>query len=250
LVIKLRRIILFDLGGTLAHYYDMSDFPFILQQAIREVQFYLDEKGLLTVTPELIAARVKQEDHESADYRSRPLEERLTRIFGLEASIATDELLMEMCKRFMAPIFARGRCYEDTLPALKGLRSRGFRTAIVSNTSWGSPAVLWRSEIKRLGLDSYMDSVVLDRDIGWRKPSERIFEFAMKTLGVPPGDCVFVGDQPKWDLLGPRAVGMEAILIDRQGTMVGVEEQLIKNLHELTLRLQESQGDEPTTQKT
>jgi putative hydrolase of the HAD superfamily len=243
LVIKLRNTILFDLGGTLAHYYDMSDFPFILQQAIREVQFYLDEKGLLTVTPELIRLRVREEDHESADYRSRALEERLTRIFGLEASIATDELLMEMCKHFMAPIFARGRCYEDTLPALEGLRSRGFRTAIVSNTSWGSPAVLWRSEIKRLGLDSYMDSVVLDRDIGWRKPSQRIFEFAMKTLGVPPGDCLFVGDQPKWDLLGPRAVGMEAILIDRKGTMVGGEERLIKNLHDLTLRLQESQGD-------
>jgi putative hydrolase of the HAD superfamily len=215
----------------------MSDFPSILQQAIREVQFYLDEKGLLTVTPELIRLRVREEDHESADYRSRPLEERLTRIFGLEASIATDELLMEMCKRFMAPIFARGKCYEDTLPALKGLRSRGFRTAIVSNTSWGSPAALWRSEIKRLGLDSYMDSIVLDRDIGWRKPSQRIFEFAMKSLGVLPEHCLFVGDEPKWDLRGPHAVGMEAILIDRKGTMVGVEEQLIKNLHELTLRL-------------
>jgi putative hydrolase of the HAD superfamily len=237
LVIKLRNTILFDLGGTLAHYYDMSDFPSILKQAIGEVQLYLDEKGLLTVTPELIRLRGREENHESADYHSRPLEERLTRIFGLEAPIATDELLMEMCKRFMAAIFARGKCYEDTLPALKELRSRGFRTAIVSNTSWGSPAVSWRSEIKRLGLDSYMDFVLLDRDIGWRKPSERIFQFAMATLGVLPGDCLFVGDEPKWDLTGPRSVGMEAILIDRQGTMVGVEEQPIKNLHELTLRL-------------
>ena len=237
MVIKLRNTILFDLGGTLAHYYEMSDFPSILEQAIREVQFYLDEKAILTVTPELIRSRVREENHESTDYRSRPLEERLTRIFGLEAPITTDELFMEMCKRFMAPIFARGKCYEDTLPALKELRSRGFRTAIVSNTSWGSPAAVWRREIKRLGLDSYMDSVVLDRDIGWRKPSERIFQFAMTTLGVLPGDCLFVGDEPKWDLTGPRSVGMEAILIDRQGTMVGVEEQPVKNLHELTLRL-------------
>jgi HAD superfamily hydrolase (TIGR01509 family) len=233
----LRNTILFDLGGTLAHYYDMSDFPSLLKQAIGEVQLYLDEKSLLTVTPELIRLRIREENHESADYQSRPLEERLTRIFGLEAPIATDELLMEICERFMAPIFARGKCYEDTLPALKELGSRGFRTAIVSNTSWGSPAASWRNEIKRLGLDSYMDSVVLDRDIDWRKPSERIFEFAMTTLGVLPGDCLFVGDEPKWDLTGPRSVGMEAILIDRQGTMIGVEEQPIRNLHELTLRL-------------
>jgi putative hydrolase of the HAD superfamily len=151
--------------------------------------------------------------------------------------MASDELLMEMCERFMAPILARGRCYEDTLPALRELRSRGFRTAVVSNTSWGSPAVLWRAEIRRLGLDSYMDSVVLDRDVGWRKPSEQIFEFAIRNLGVLPVDCLFVGDEPKWDLRGPRAVGIEAVLIDRKGTIVGLEEQAIRSLRELTLRL-------------
>jgi putative hydrolase of the HAD superfamily len=137
----------------------------------------------------------------------------------------------------MAPIFARGRCYDDTIPTLKELRSRGLRTAIVSNTSWGSPAVLWRAEIRRLGLDSYMDSIVLDRDVGWRKPSKRIFEFALKSLDVPPGDCLFVGDEPKWDLAGPRVVGIEAVLIDRMGIMAGVEQQPLKSLHELTLRL-------------
>jgi putative hydrolase of the HAD superfamily len=215
----------------------MLEFPRILEQAIREVQLYLDTKHLLKVTPELVSLRVKEEDHESVDYRSRPLEERLPRIFGLEASIATDELLMEMCKRFMTPIFARGRCYEDTLPALAGLRSRGFGIAIVSNTSWGSPAALWRSEIRRLGLESYTNAVVFDRDVGWRKPSKTIFEFAMKILGALPGDCLFVGDEPKWDLMGPRAVGMEAILIDRKGSNVEVGEQTIKDLHGLTLKL-------------
>jgi len=219
------------------NYYDMAEFPRILEQAISEVQLYLDAKHLLKVTPELIRLRVKQEDHESVDYCSRPLEERLTRIFGLEASVATDELLMEVCKRFMKPIFARGRCYEDTLPALAGLRSRGFRIAIVSNTSWGSPAFLWRSEIRRLGLESYTNAVVFDRDVGWRKPSKTIFEFAMKILGALPGDCFFVGDEPKWDLMGPRAVGMEAILIDRKGSNVEEHEETIRGLNELILKL-------------
>ena len=232
-----KSAILFDLGGTLAHYYDMSEFPFIRDDAIGQVRLHLEKQGLLSVTQEVIHRKVGEEDHESADYRSRPLEDRLRRIFGLEASMTTDELLVELCNRFMAPIFVRGKCYEDTLPALKELRSRGFRTAIVSNTSWGSPAALWRREIARLGLDSFMDSVVFDRDVGWRKPSERIFEFAMRNLGVTPGDCLFVGDEPKWDLIGPRAVGMKAVLIDREGTILAAGEQMIKGLHELTLRL-------------
>jgi putative hydrolase of the HAD superfamily len=184
----MRNIILFDLGGTLAHYYERAEFSFILEQAIAEVQRCLDKNGLLTVTPELIMGRVKEEDHESADFRSRPLEERLTRIFGLKASVRTDELLMEMCQCFMRPIFARRYLYEDTLPALQELTSRGFRTAIVSNTSWGSPAVLWRSEIMRLGLHTRMNGVVFDRDVGWRKPAKPIFEFAIKNLRALPED--------------------------------------------------------------
>ena len=232
-----KSTVLFDLGGTLAHYYTMSEFQSILEQATREVRLYLDGKSLLTVPPDLIAIRVREEDHESADYRSRPLEERLTRIFGLETSSATGDILAEMCGQFMGPIFARGKLYDDTIPSLEELRSSGLRMAIVSNTSWGSPANLWKAEIRRLGLNAYVDSVVLDRDVGWRKPSKRIFEFAMEKLGVGPGECLFVGDEPKWDLIGPRAVGMEAILIDRRGTIVGGEEQPIRTLHELALRL-------------
>jgi putative hydrolase of the HAD superfamily len=215
----------------------MSEFPFILDQAISEVRSCLDERGLLTVTPELMRSRVKEEDHESLDYHSRPLEERLGRIFGLETSTAMDEFLLEMCNRFMTPIFARGKCYEDTLPALKELRSKGVKTGIVSNTSWGSPAELWRNEIRRLGLDSLVHLDVFDRDVGWRKPSERIFKFAMMKLGVQPDECLFVGDEPKWDLIGPRAVGIESILIDRKGDIRHAERKPIKNLHELALEL-------------
>jgi len=60
----------------------------------------------------------------------------------------------------MNPIFARGRCYEDTLPTLQRLRAGDFKTAIVSKTPWGSPAVLWREEMERFGLSEWMDVVV------------------------------------------------------------------------------------------
>ena len=112
----------------------------------------------------------------------------------------------------------------------------GLKTAIVSNTSWGSPAILWRKEVGRLEIDSLMNAVVFDRDLGWRKPSERIFTYALQKLEAQPNDCLFVGDEPKWDLEGPRAVGIEAVLIDRKGTM-DLEEHSIRNLGDLIKRL-------------
>jgi putative hydrolase of the HAD superfamily len=58
---------------------------------------------------------------------------------------------------------------------------------------------------------------VFCRDVGWRKPARTIFESAIKALGTQPGDCLFVGDDPRWDFRGARSAGMEAVLIDRTG---------------------------------
>jgi len=234
----MKDTVLFDLGQTLVQYYERSEFPGILEQAITEVQSYLSQKSLLRVLPETIWQRVRDEDHTAPDYRVRPMEERLIRIFQLEDSVQSSSLTTAMCRCFMKPIFARGRCYEDTLPTLQKLRAEGFRTAIVSNTPWGSPANLWREEIERLGLSEYIDVVVFCRDVGWRKPARQIFEFTLEKLQALPQDCVFVGDDPRWDLVGPRAVGIEAILIDRQQSMQTAGEDPIKNLYELADRLE------------
>jgi hypothetical protein len=40
----------------------------------------------------------------------------------------------------------------DALPLLESIRQRGIKTAIVSNTPWGSSASVWRNELARHGL--------------------------------------------------------------------------------------------------
>jgi putative hydrolase of the HAD superfamily len=234
----MKNTVLFDLGGTLVEYFERFEFPGILKQAITEVQNYLCQKGLLRISSEVMWRRVREEDYEAGDYRVRPLEERLVRIFQLDDLVQSSGLVMAMCRHFMKPIFARGRCYEDVLPTLQELRSKGFKTAIVSNTTWGSPANLWREEIERLGLDAYVDAVVFCRDVGWRKPAKQIFEFTLEKLQVLRQHCIFVGDDPRWDMVGPRAVGIKAILIDRRGMRQDVGEKAIKSLQELPNRLQ------------
>ena len=229
----MKNTVLFDLGGTLARYFERSEFPGILEQAITEVQGYLRKEGLLSVSADAMWLRVRDEDHEAEDYRVRPLEERLARIFQLGASERKDPIISELCRHFMRPIFYRGRCYEDTVLALQELKSRGFRTAIVSNTTWGSPAHLWREEVERLGLGAHVDAVVFCRDVGWRKPAKQVFEFTLERLRALPQDCIFVGDDPRWDLVGPRAVGIEAVLIDRRGEPRDDGKDPVRSLHDI-----------------
>lgn len=237
----MKKAVLFDLGGTLVEYYTRAEFPGILEEAVGEVEGYLRHLDLLRVPPEAMWQRVRDEDHEASDLRVRPLEGRLIRIFELDdancavAQPVSGDLVMAMCRRFLKPIFSRGRRYGDAHRVLQELKAVGLRTAIVSNTPWGSPAELWREEVERHGL--FVQAVVTCRDAGWRKPARQIFEFALGRLGASPQESLFVGDDPRWDVQGPREMGMEAILIDRQGTMTGSRESTIRRLGELWDRL-------------
>jgi FMN phosphatase YigB (HAD superfamily) len=218
-------------------YYSRSEWPGVLEQAVGEVAGYLCGRGLLRVEAKELPARVEAERGEREDHRVRPLEGRLVRIFQLtQADLAPGDA-MDMCRRFMRPIFALGRMYDDALPTLHALRGRGLRTAILSNTPWGSPAELWRPELARHGLAGTVDAAAFCRDAGYRKPARQAFEHVCRELGAAAGQCLFVGDDPRWDLLGPRRIGMDALLIDRRGSAELAGEEPIHNLRELLGRL-------------
>ena len=225
--------VLFDLGNTLVQYWRTAEFPMLLERAIAGVSEELAQEGLRHVAPQEIGQRVQQENHESPDHRVRPLEGRLTRIFGLEESACSDRRLAVLCRRFLEPMLGCGRLYPDSLPTLETLRAHGLRTAIVSNMPWGSPADAWREELSRLGLMERIDLAVFCRDVGWRKPAKPIFEFALSGLQVAPEGCLFVGDHPTWDVAGARAAGMDAVLIERWGSPSHADGQAIHSLDEV-----------------
>src|SRR5690606_28828557 len=136
---------------------------------------------------------------EARDLRVRPLAQRLMHIFGIDDGVGLHETLSV---RFLEPVFALGRRYDDSLPVLARLRAAGIRTGIVSNSPWGSPASLWRAELRRLELFEAVDFHVFCGDVGWRKPARIIFEHAAALAGVPHEQCCFIGDDLKWDVEG------------------------------------------------
>jgi putative hydrolase of the HAD superfamily len=209
------RAVLFDLGGTLVDYFDQKEFSFVLRQGIFLVRHFLDKTSHSLPSQVEMWSRVESENHTSPDYRVRPLEDRLVRIFGINPD---DGATIEaMCQAFMKPIFVRGMCFRDSVPLLEWLKMRGVLTAIVSNTPWGSPAHLWREDLRRFDLELLVDAVIFCRDVGWRKPAPTMFQKALESLGVGPEESLFVGDHPQWDVEGARSAGITPVLIDRTG---------------------------------
>ena len=225
--------VIFDLGNTLVRYYSHDEWPGVLAECLGNVADYLRDHGLLTVDSEELPARAEAERGQSPDHAVRPLDGRLIRIFELGNTRLNAEAMPEMARRFLAPIFARSKRYDDALPTLDELHARGFRTGILSNTPWGTPAIPWREEVNRHGLLTAVDAVAFCVECGYRKPAPQPFRHIAAKLGVAPEACFFVGDDPRWDPVGARGAGMHAILIDRTGAVQAAKEPLIHELSEL-----------------
>jgi HAD superfamily hydrolase (TIGR01549 family) len=109
--------------------------------------------------------------------------------------------------------------YEDALPVLDELRGADLRIGLVSN---GIRDLTEFVAHHRLAVDAIVDS----RSHGWVKPHPTIFQAALDLIGVAAADAVMVGDSPEEDVEGARALGMRAILVDRDDRHPDVAERL------------------------
>jgi HAD superfamily hydrolase (TIGR01493 family) len=100
--------------------------------------------------------------------------------------------------------------FEDTLPALRELKRRGFRLGLCSNL-----ALDYAAPIESL-LPFALDAHVWSFDAAAIKPDPAIYAHACRQLGCLPGEVLMVGDTPEADVTGPRAFGMQAVLLDRK----------------------------------
>ncbi len=210
------RTVLVDLGGTLIDFFGNGTAAQMVLPSLRSVRDELLEDVARSSLSEL-EERWSHQKRDPWDLMAWPLEGRLSHVFKIDPK---DQAMIERaCRAFMRPTFDGARLFEDALPFLRMLKARDLRTVLVSNTAWGSPAHLWREQLVRHRIAPYLDRTVFCRDVGWRKPHPLIFEQAM--AGVPPSNCLFVGDDPVWDVEGPTRMGMAAVLLDRRMEWVG-----------------------------
>ena len=66
------------------------------------------------------------------------------------------------------------------------------------------------------GVLEVFDVTVICGIEGMEKPDPRIFRLALERAGIEPGEAVYVGDSPEFDIDPPAALGMFPVLIDRR----------------------------------
>ncbi|MEK8128761.1 HAD family hydrolase [Paenibacillus filicis] len=104
------------------------------------------------------------------------------------------------------------QAFPEAVSVLRELKSHSLGVGLISN--WDISA---RDVLANTGLLPLLDPIIISSEVGIAKPDPAIFELALERAGVPPEECLYVGDNYYDDVIGSERVGMKSCLINRFG---------------------------------
>lgn len=150
-------------------------------------------------TPWLIAA--DRDGYEPRESLARAIEERFETGLGVEALV--EKLLYDHVGLMTLD--------SATAQALQNARESGWRIGIVTNGTTAQQTL----KIRTVGLESYVDAVIISETEGVKKPDTELFEIAAGRLASGVAGGWMVGDHPTADIAGGRAAGLKTGWVSR-----------------------------------
>ncbi|WP_232677734.1 HAD family hydrolase [Nocardioides sp. R-C-SC26] len=194
--------VIFDWGGTLTAWHDI-DFhaeSLALAEAVRRTPSPDDDHHAHAARLHSAGSTVWgwSRDHQ----RSATIADLFT-----EAGLEHDPGLLRAYYDFWEPHTATD---VEVRPLWAGLRDRGIRVGVLSNTLW--PRAWHVGFFERDAVYDLVDGDVYTSEIAHTKPSPEAFAAARDAVGVrEPARCVYVGDRLFDDVWGAQNAGMRAI---------------------------------------
>lgn len=208
------KAVLFDLGGTLLHYHG-ADEETLYVQGVKSVHEELARRGYTVPDFETFHRKI---------YRA--VKVRALLLFFSERELQVDKIVVRVLRRMkirlkpgeieeLSQVWWNAYephvgYYDDVAETLERLHDLGLKIGLISNTLW--PAWILEDELRRRGHSRYFDLMLFSPEVGFRKPSRKIFRQALKELKIKGREAAFVGDRLVEDVRGPQRVKMLTIL--------------------------------------
>lgn len=97
------------------------------------------------------------------------------------------------------------------------------------NKNWGLGAISnWDHRLRDLleakGILEYLNPLIVSAEFGYEKPSPKIFEEAMRLVGLPGESLVYCGDKYELDIVVPKSLGWRSYLKKEKGDLRSLSE--------------------------
>lgn len=209
------KAVIFDIDNTL-YSYDDAHAP-----AYRALQEYA--RAAFDLAPDDFDAL-----HSRA---SRLLEERAGRCAAIHNRLIRYQLILEDIGRSIEHAPAMADCYWSTFldhvrpfeglaQVLDRLKAMGMVVGIGTNMT----ADRQYDKLERLDIFRDVDFMVTSEEVSAEKPDVRLFRACAAKAGCEAGECVFIGDSLKGDVLGAINAGMKAVWLCPSGQAVDLPE--------------------------
>lgn len=226
------RAVFFDAGETLL--YPHPSFAELFAEVVRAEGRVVDPARVQEVvsayskrfTDTVVSGegRLWSTSREKSKAMWRGVYEAFFRELGIDSD--HDRLFEALYERFTD--VSSYRLHPDALPTLDRLTATDLVLGLISNFEEWLERLLEVLEVQ-----SYFDVTVISGVEGVEKPDPEIFRIALDRAGIAPGDAIYVGDHPFFDVEAAREVGMVPVLVDRRGRHPDVDAIRITSLEDL-----------------
>jgi FMN phosphatase YigB (HAD superfamily) len=223
---KTYRALIFDLFDTLVDF-DRRQIPVVtidgrqirttvgetykvLAQHAPQVTFETYYQALGEITQELLAVRERDHLEIPARRRYEHLYERL----GLPRDAAGEHCIEGMLATHHRYMHDSTVCPPERAQVLEALKAR-YPLGLLSNFDSAETGM---KILATHGLRPLFSPIHISEAIGYRKPRREAFLHTAEAMAVAPQDVLFIGDTFTLDVVGAKAVGMDAAWFDRQQT--------------------------------
>ena len=163
---------------------------------------------LKSIYQELMGERERHLQEIPAETRFRMLFDRLNIPLSSGSRIHLDEILRDHMQSIKQVSVFPQEHYQ-----VLEILGNSYKLGLVSNFDH-SPTLF--EILEKFGIRSFFQKVIVSVDMGIRKPHPDIFLKILEDLDVSAKEAIFVGDDQKADLLGPKRLGMAVVWLNRK----------------------------------
>jgi putative hydrolase of the HAD superfamily len=213
--VGLPRALIFDLDDTLLDWSGMAAAVARTAELIAGIRTHVDARQLTAANASVWTTYWPEVE---SDWM---LGVRTSEVVGREAwrrslaacDIEDDELTEYARETFAREERASHRLYDDARDVIANL-GEAYELAIVTNGARDSQ----RQKLRTVGIEAAFRVVIVSAEVGLAKPDPRIFDLALRQLGVSADAAWHIGDSLANDVAGAKAASLTAVWLNRSGT--------------------------------
>ena len=198
------QAVVFDWGGTLTPWHTID----LVEQWRAYARAYGGGPDAEDLAARILAAEQEAWSRVKGDGSSARLAEILA-----QAGVASDHPGVDAAQTAYEE-FWEPHTFTDpeVAPLFAGLRERGIKIGVLSNTIWSRQ--YHEAVFERDGVLHLIDGAVYSSEIDHAKPHPEAFAAALRAVDVDdPATAVYVGDRPYEDVHGAQRAGLRAVLV-------------------------------------